>query len=76
MMRNFRTYLVVGGMPDAVNAFLNSNGDLSAVRRVQSDLNRQYRHDISQYAGSRTLQVREVFEQLPAQLTKAMAVSP
>ena len=39
MMRNFRTYLVVGGMPDAVN-----------VRRVQSDLNRQYRHDISQYA--------------------------
>lgn len=70
MMRNFRTYLVVGGMPDAVNAFLNSNGDLSAVRRVQSDLNRQYRHDISQYAGSRTLQVREVFEQLPAQLTE------
>lgn len=70
MMRNFRTYLVVGGMPDAVNAFLNSNGDLAAVRRVQSDLNRQYRHDISQYAGSRTLQVREVFEQLPAQLTE------
>lgn len=70
MMRNFRTYLVVGGMPAAVNAFLNSNGDLSAVRRVQSDLNRQYRHDISQYAGSRTLQVREVFEQLPAQLTE------
>lgn len=69
MMRNFRTYLVVGGMPDAVNAFLNSGGDLAAVRRVQSDLNRQYRHDISQYAGSRALQVREVFEQMPTQLT-------
>lgn len=69
MMRNFRTYLVVGGMPDAVNVFLNSGGDLAAVRRVQSDLNRQYRHDISQYAGSRALQVREVFEQMPAQLT-------
>lgn len=68
MMRNFRTYLVVGGMPDAVNAFLNSGGDLAAVRRVQSDLNRQYRHDISQYAGSRALQVREVFEQMPTQL--------
>lgn len=69
MMRNFRTYLVVGGMPDAVNAFLNSGGDLAAVRRVQSDLNRQYRHDISQYAGSRALLVREVFEQMPTQLT-------
>ena len=68
MMRNFRTYLVVGGMPDAVNAFLQSKGDLSAVRRVQSDLNRQYRHDIAQYAGSRALQVREVFEQMPVQL--------
>lgn len=69
MMANFRTYLVVGGMPDAVNAFLKTKGDLGAVRQVQTDLNRQYRHDITQYAGSRALQVGAVFEQMPVQLT-------
>lgn len=70
MMDNFRTYLVVGGMPDAVNAFLESRGDLAAVRQVQDDLNRQYRRDIAQYAGSRALQVQDVFEQMPVQLAE------
>lgn len=68
MMRNFRTYLVVGGMPDAINAFLR-DGDLAVVRQVQTDLNRQYRRDISQYAGARALQVEDVFDQMPVQLT-------
>ena len=68
MMTNFRTYLVVGGMPEVVQRFLDTKGDLAAVRAVQNELNRQYRHDISQYAGSRALQVQEIFDQLPAQL--------
>ena len=68
MMRNFRMYLVVGGMPDAVNALLRSGGDLATVRQVHADLNRQYRRDISQYAGSRALQVGDVFDQMPVQL--------
>lgn len=68
MMKNFRTYLVVGGMPDVVQTFVDTQGDLGAVRRIQTDLNRQYRHDISQYAGTRALQVESVFEQMPLQL--------
>lgn len=67
-MTNFRTYLVVGGMPEVVQRFLDTKGDLAAVRAVQNELNRQYRHDISQYAGNRALQVQEIFDQLPTQL--------
>ncbi|OZG61306.1 AAA family ATPase [Bifidobacterium lemurum] len=70
MMANFRTYLVVGGMPETVQCFLNTKGDLAAVRELQQDLNRQYRHDISQYAGNRALQVQEIFDQLPTQLVE------
>ncbi|PLS30721.1 ATPase AAA [Bifidobacterium margollesii] len=68
MMTNFRTYLVVGGMPEVVQRFLETKGDLAAVRAVQTELNRQYRHDISQYAGNRALQVQDIFDRLPAQL--------
>ena len=36
MMTNFRTYLVVGGMPEVVQRFLDTKGDLAAVRAVQN----------------------------------------
>lgn len=68
MMANFRAYLVVGGMPEVVQSFLDTRGDLSAVRTLQEDLNTQYKRDISKYAGSRSLQVQNIFDQLPVQL--------
>lgn len=68
LVSNFRAYLVVGGMPEAVTRFVDTGGDLAAVREVQANLNRQYRADISKYAGSRALQVQSIFDQLPVQL--------
>ncbi len=68
LMANFRTYLVSGGMPDAVQRLIDSEGDLASVRGVLVDLNKQYRRDISRYAGSRSLQVQSIFDQLPVQL--------
>ncbi len=68
MMANFRTYLTVGGMPEVAQRFLDTGGDLVSVRELQSGLNRQYRVDISKYAGGRALQVRSIFDQLPVQL--------
>lgn len=68
LMENFRTYLVVGGMPEAVACFLDSEGDLAAVCSVLTDLNQQYRRDISKYAATRALQVQSIFDQLPVQL--------
>ena len=68
MMSNFRTYLVVGGMPEVVQGFLDSQGDLSLVRELQSDLNAQYKRDISKYAGARSLYVQNIYDLLPVHL--------
>ena len=68
MLANFRTYVVVGGMPEVVQRFLDSGGDLSGIRALQNELNAQYRRDISKYAGSRALYVQSIFDQLPVQL--------
>lgn len=68
MMANFRTYTVVGGMPEVVQRFLDTQGDLASVRRLQSELNEQYRRDISKYANGRALQVQSIYDQLPIML--------
>lgn len=68
LLSNFRTYLVSGGMPEAAQRLLDSDGDLASVRGVLLDLNKQYRRDISKYAGGRSLQVQSIYDQLPVQL--------
>lgn len=67
-MANFRTYTVVGGMPEVVQRFLDTQGDLASVRQLQSELNEQYRRDISKYASGRALQVQSIYDQLPIML--------
>ncbi|MDO4436618.1 MAG: ATP-binding protein [Coriobacteriaceae bacterium] len=71
MLQNFRTYLVVGGMPEVVQGFLDSAGDLVGIRSMQDELNKQYRRDISKYAAGRSLHVQAIFDQLPLQLEGA-----
>lgn len=66
----FRLYLVIGGMPEAVQTYLDANHDLSAVRAVQNDLVRLYREDISKYANGRSLQVKAIYDEIPRQLAK------
>ena len=66
----FRLYLVIGGMPEAVQRFVDAEGDLGAVRDVQTDLVRLYREDISKYAGNRAMQVKAIFDAMPSQLNK------
>lgn len=68
LLSYFRSYMVVGGMPAAVQAFVNGAGDMGPVRRVQNDLVVSYVHDITKYAGTAAPNVRAIFEQLPLQL--------
>lgn len=68
MLAYWRTYLVVGGMPEVVQAFVDSGGDLAQVREIQDGLVRGYQRDITKYAGRRALNVRAIFDQLPLQL--------
>ena len=67
-LRNFRAYLVAGGMPEVVQAYIDDGYSLAGTRMLQSGLVSQYAQDISQYAGNRAHSVREIFDLLPLQL--------
>lgn len=63
----FHQYLLVGGMPAAVDEFARTN-NLAEVKRIQSDIVTLYRADISKYAETSRLVIKDVYDQLPAQL--------
>lgn len=68
-MEQFRTYMIVGGMPQAVQAFINSK-DFDKVDQVKRGILQVYANDISKYAMSMEHKVKSIFEQIPAQLQK------
>lgn len=70
LIQVFRLYLVVGGMPEAVESYRESRGDLGGVRKIQTDLIALYNEDIAKHAGERVLQVKAIYDALPAQLNK------
>ena len=65
----FREYLVVGGMPQAVSEFLRTN-DLMAVDRVKRKIIKLYREDIQKHAGKYALKTMQVWDGVPAMLSK------
>jgi len=69
MMNLFRKYLIVGGMPAAINAFLE-NDDLSQTIRQQKIILSNYRDDISRYAENEKDKAKAIFDAIPEQLNK------
>ena len=71
MEEYYRWYTVVGGMPDAVNAFIRTN-NFGEVLSAQERIIAGYLDDISKYAPqSKKANVRNVFRSIPTQLGKA-----
>jgi uncharacterized protein len=69
IMKLFRQYLLIGGMPQAVIEFLNTN-DYTKVDRIKRDIVRLYKNDISKYAKGYEHKVRSIFDEIPSQLSK------
>lgn len=65
MMDFFRKYLLVGGLPDAVNTYLEQQ-NIVAVRKVQNDIRLLYAVDASQYDQERSLKIRRIYEMIPS----------
>ncbi len=63
----FKKYLLVGGMPDAVNAFLKQI-DIVAIRDIQAEIHRYYGADASQYDTANRLKIRRVYDMIPSNL--------
>lgn len=67
MMELFHLYLIVGGMPAAVNAYLCDN-NLQRVRAAQLEILHLYRRDISQYDRNNKFAIEEIFNLIPSEL--------
>lgn len=69
MMRHFREYIIVGGMPAVINKFLETS-DMNKVIQEQTDIINSYRDDVKKYSGRNKIKVQEVFDSIPEQLNK------
>lgn len=70
LMQAFRLYLVVGGMPHAVQTYLDSN-NLQEVIKVQKSILMEYQRDIMKYkkdVNNQRLYIYEVFQLIPSEL--------
>ena len=66
-MRNLRLYMLVGGMPQAVNAYISSN-NLQVVDEIKRDIIKLYAEDLIKIDKSQ--QLSRLFMAIPAQLSK------
>ncbi len=67
MMEIFRLYLIVGGMPSAVEKYLDTH-NLQMVMEEQQSIIRLYKQDIAKYDPGHKLYIEEIFDRIPAEL--------
>lgn len=70
MCKLFYTYLVVGGMPESVQIYIDTN-DISKVIVNQRSILDLYRLDIAKYAlNNEKVKIKSIFDSIPAQLNE------
>ncbi|MGM9858373.1 MAG: ATP-binding protein [Bacilli bacterium] len=78
IIRYFKEYICVGGLPEAVNTFLNT-GDMNRVYEEQRDILEEYKDDFGKHLDSNEneeidylllARIEEVFDSIPSQLAK------
>lgn len=67
LMDLFRKYLLIGGMPDAVNAYNESN-NIQEVRAIQTDIMRLYAADAAKYDIEHRLKIQRVYQLIPSNM--------
>ena len=66
-MDYFKQYLIVGGMPQAVEKYINTK-DFKEVDLVK--ILNLYKEDIVKYGGEDSNKVQSIFKEIPSQLQK------
>ena len=67
MMELFRLYLIVGGMPAALQKYIDTH-NLQDVMSEQQAIIRLYKRDISKYDNNNKLYINEIFDLIPSEL--------
>jgi predicted AAA+ superfamily ATPase len=67
MMDLFRKYLLVGGLPDAINSYL-AERNIQFVREIQSEIHDYYATDASKYDQEKKLKIRRIYDLIPSNM--------
>ncbi len=67
MMDYFRKYLLVGGLPDAVNSYLEHH-NIQLVREIQQEIHDYYAADASKYDEDNKLKIRRIYDLIPSNM--------
>ena len=68
-MELFRQYMIVGGMPQAVEKYVQTK-DFEKVDKAKRMILELYRNDIGKYAKGYDTKVKSIFEEIPSQLQR------
>ncbi len=69
VMKLFRQYLLIGGMPQALSSFIE-NGDFEKSEKIKKQILKLYRNDIGKFAGRNKNKVLAIFDEIPSALSK------
>lgn len=70
MLTHLNRYLVIGGMPAAVNAYIET-GNVGEVSVIQENIIRQYKLDFTKYeTEDKKLMLTGIYDQIPSQLLR------
>jgi len=69
VMNDFRQYMLVGGMPQSVLAYIKEK-DYAAADKEKKRILALYRNDITKFATGYESKVTAIFDELPGQLSK------
>ncbi len=61
----FKKYLIVGGMPDAINTYLSTD-NVWLVRNIHNEIFNYYSMDASKYDAKRRLKIKRIYEMIPS----------
>lgn len=67
MMDMFRKFLLVGGMPEVVNVYLESQ-NIQKVRELQKEIHEYYAIDASKYGEGKKLKIRRLYDMIPSNM--------
>ena len=67
MMDYFRKFLLVGGLPDAVNSYLEKK-NIRSVREIQAEIHDYYAADASKYDEENKLKISRVYSLIPSNM--------
>jgi hypothetical protein len=67
IMDMFRKYMLVGGMPDAINTYISTK-NIQAVREIQAEIHEYYAADASKYQEDKKLKIRRIYDLIPSNM--------